>query len=124
LDRKGQDRYRPAGYRRRAPVPFHLPGIGVEHGHAFIAIAVGDIGLVGFGVDPDLGDPAEILAVVAAGTAAGAADLHEKLSVFGELQNMGVGLAIAANPHIALVVDMNTVIGSRPFISLARTAPG
>ena len=49
-----------------APVALHLAGVGVEHGDALVAVAVGDVGLVGLRIDPDLGDAAEILQIVAA----------------------------------------------------------
>src|SRR5262249_12298520 len=42
-----------------APIAFHLSGIGVDHGHALVEIAVRDVGLVGHRIDPDLGDPPE-----------------------------------------------------------------
>ena len=49
-----------------APVALELPGVGVDDDDAFVAVAVGDVGLVGLGIDEDLGDAAEVLDVVAA----------------------------------------------------------
>ena len=107
-----------------APVALYLAGIGVEHSHALVEIAVGNIRLVGLRVDPDLRHSAKILEIVAAGVLARATHLHQKLSVFRELQNVRIFHAVAADPHIALVVDVDAVIGFRPLVALPRTAPG
>ena len=106
-----------------APIALHLAGVGVEHRHALVEIAVRDIGLVGFRVDPDLGDAAEVLQVVAALVAAEMADLHDELAVIGELEDVGILLAVAADPDIALVVHMDAVVRLRPLVAGARTAP-
>ena len=52
------------------------------------------------------------------------ADLHQELAVLGELQDVRVLLAVAADPDVALVVDMDAVVGFRPLVALARPAPG
>src|SRR5882672_243350 len=108
----------------RAPVALHLAGIGVDHGDAFVEIAVGDVGFVGLGIDPDLGHPPEVLEVVAAGVLAVAAQLHQELPLFGELQHLGVALAVAAEPHVALVIDVDAVRSLRPLVARSRAAPG
>jgi hypothetical protein len=51
------------------------------------------------------------------------ADLQQELAVLGELQDLRVRAAIAANPDIAFVVDENAVVGIGPFKSFARSAP-
>ena len=53
-----------------------------------------------------------------------AAHLHQELAVPGELQDVCVPLAVAAEPHVALVVDMDAVRPYRPFVALPRAAPG
>src|SRR4051794_13065419 len=108
----------------RAPVTFHLAGIGVEHSDALVEVAVGHIGLVGLRIDPDLGDAPEVLRVVASGVFAGAADLQQELAVLGELQDMSVLLTVAADPDIALVVDVDAMVRLRPLVALPRAAPG
>src|SRR6185436_5376849 len=50
-------------------------------------------------------------------------DLQQELAVLGELQDVGVGAAVAANPDVALVVDEDAVVAVGPFIALTRTAP-
>src|SRR5712692_5330212 len=108
----------------RAPVALHLAGIGVDHGDAFVEVAVGDVGFVGLGIHPDLGHPPEVLEVVAAGVLAIAAQLHQELPLFGELQDLGVALAVAAEPHVALVIDVDAVRPLRPLVARSRAAPG
>jgi hypothetical protein len=51
------------------------------------------------------------------------ADLQQELAVLGELEDLGVLLAVAADPHITLVVDVDAVIGLRPLVALAGAAP-
>ena len=49
-----------------APVPLVLAGVGVEHDDAVVAVAVGDVQLVGLLVDEGLRRQPEVLDVVAA----------------------------------------------------------
>src|SRR5262249_51912952 len=77
----------------------------------------------GFRIDPDLGNPSEILEIVAASILPKATDLHQKLTVFGELQDVRILLAIAADPNVALIVDVDAVIGLRPLVTLTWAAP-
>src|SRR5258706_22363 len=108
----------------RTPIALHLAGIGVDHGDALVEIAVGDVRLVGLGVDPDLGHPPEVLRIVAAGVLAVAAELHQELPFLGELQDVGVLRSVAAEPHVALVVDMHAVRAFGPLVARPRAAPG
>src|SRR5712692_5642268 len=108
----------------RTPVALHLSGIGVDHGDAFVEITVGDVGFVGLGIDPDLGHPPEVHEVVAAAVLSIVAELHQEFSVLGELQDLGVFRAVAAEPHVALVVDVDAVRPFRPLVARSRAAPG
>ena len=107
-----------------APIALHLACVRVEHCHALVEIAVGDVGLVGLGIDPDLGHAAEVFQVVAAGVLAMAAHLHQELAVAGEFEHVRVLGTVAADPHIALVVDVHAVVGVRPFVTRPGSAPG
>ena len=101
-----------------------------------VQVAVGDVRLVGRGVDEDLGDAAEVLQVVAVGLPGrlavvprrpprpGLAELHEELAVLGELQNLRVVTAVAADPDVPLVVDRDAVVRLGPLVALAGAAPG
>ena len=106
----------------RSPIALHLAGIGIEHGNTLVEITIGDIRFVGLRIDPDLGRPPEILEVVAPGILAEVAHLHQEFSVLGELQDLGVLGAVAADPDVALIVDVDAVIGFRPLVSLPRAA--
>ena len=84
----------PGSYRRAcavgAPVAFVRAGLGVEHDDALVAVAVGDIQLVGLRIDEDLSRQPEILGVVAAIARAGLADLHQEFSILRELHDHAV----------------------------------
>ena len=58
--------------------------------------------------------------------AAGArlAELGDELAVLGELQDLGVVGAVAADPDIALIVHEDAVVGFRPVIARTGAAPG
>src|SRR5262249_9733382 len=106
-----------------SPVTLHLAGVGIDHRDALVAIAVGDISLVGFCIDPDLRRPAEVLRIVAAAVRAEMADLQQELAVLGELEDLRVLLAVAADPYVTLVVDVDAMIRLRPLVARSRTAP-
>src|ERR1700730_18325027 len=50
-------------------------------------------------------------------------DLHQKMSVLLELQNMPVGRRAAPDPDVSIFVHINSVLVLRPIKSLARPAP-
>src|SRR5262249_6303757 len=52
-----------------------------------------------------------------------AADLQQELAVLGELQEVGVLVAVAADPDVALIVDVDAVVRLRPLVALAWSAP-
>src|SRR5205807_8858516 len=70
------------------------------------------------------GGPAEILPIIAAAVLAVAAQLHQELPLLGELQDLGVFGAVAAEPDVALVVDVDAVRPFRPLVARSRSAPG
>ena len=107
----------------RAPVSLVLAGVSVEHNHAVIAVAVGDIDLVGLRVHRHIRGASEILGVVAVVLRTLMADLQQKLALLRELQNLRIAPAVARKPDIVLVVDENAVLRLGPFISLALTTP-
>ena len=106
-----------------APIPFELAGIGVNHSHAFVQIAVRDVCLICFRVDKNLGNATEVLRVIAAARLAGVAELSDELAVLRELQHLGIVRAVSADPHVAFVVDRDAVIRFGPLVALSRTAP-
>ena len=118
-----------------APVAFELSGIGVDDRHALVQVAVGEIRLVGRRVDEDLGDAAERDRIVAAAgvgrlailhrtqAGVGLADLQEELAGAAELEHLRIARPVAADPHVALVIDGDAVIRRRPLVAGAGTAP-
>src|SRR5262249_38903500 len=65
----------------------------------------------------------DVLRVLVALALALAADLHHELAVAGELHQMMVGAAVAAEPDEALGIGVDAVLGLRPVIALPRPAP-
>ena len=119
-----------------APIPLEGAAVGVEHDDPLVQIAVGDVGLVLTRVHEDLGDAAEAGGVVAVAgerghalgvgrplARVGAADLQQELAALGELEQLRVAVAVAADPDVALVVDGDAVIRGRPLEAFARAAP-
>ena len=71
----------------RAPVPLVCARVGVEHDDAVIAVAVGDVELVGLLVEERLRRQPQVLDVVAPLARARLPDLHQEFSVSRELQD-------------------------------------
>src|SRR6185503_11312938 len=78
------------------PVAFELARVGIDHNNALIEITVRYVGFVCFGIDENLGDPSEILGVVAARGFSRVSKLREEFSVLGELENLRVICPVAA----------------------------
>src|SRR6185436_15285851 len=51
------------------------------------------------------------------------ADLQDELAVLGELQDVRVWAAVAADPDVPLVVDEDPVVAVGPLVALAGAAP-
>ena len=98
-------------------------GLGVEHDHTAVAIAVGDVNLVCIRVDPDARGATQVLGVVAATALFGSADLQQELAILRELQHVRVTRAVAADPDMALVVDVDTMLVRRPLEPVAGPTP-
>ncbi len=107
----------------RAPEALELSAVRVDDDDAFVLVAVGDVGLVGLRVDEHLRHAAEALEVVAADALPLPPDLHEELAVARELQEVRILVAVAANPHVVLVVDEDAVVRGRPLVAGGGTAP-
>src|ERR1700722_11446459 len=70
-----------------SPVPFIFPGVCVEDNHTMIAVAIGDVELVGLRIDKRLGGQPQVFRIVAPFAARRLADLHQEFPVLRELQN-------------------------------------
>ena len=80
----------------RAPHALERAGIGVEHGHAVVAVAVGDEQLVGLRQHPHVRRLVQVQRVGVALALGAAADLHHELAVLRELQELVVGHRLQA----------------------------
>ena len=99
-------------------------GVRVEDDDAAIAVAVGDVDLVGRGLVKDLRRLPEVGDVVAAVVHAVLADLQQELAGIRELQDLGVVGAVAGDPDVAVVVHRDAMVAVRPLVPRARPAPG
>src|SRR6516165_9098185 len=91
--------------RRSFDISAQWTGVGVDHGHAFVAVSVRNVGFVLFRVHEDLRDLSEVLGAVAVDRHAFLAEHVQELAVLRELQHEAVAAAIATDPDVALVVD-------------------
>src|SRR5262245_51685886 len=66
---------------------------------------------------------AELRVRVRAAVRAGLADLHQKLALSRELQDLMIFLAVACRPDVADAVHEHAVLALRPVIALAGPAP-
>ena len=103
-----------------APHALELSGIGVEHDHPAIDIAIGHEQFIGRRVVDRPGRVIEIGGVQAALALRRLADLHQEFAVGGEFQALIVVLAvlgvaaIAADPDIVVIVDGDAMFLGRP----------
>ena len=88
-----------------------------------IIIAVGNIDLVGGGIDRHVRGPAKARGVQAVGLVALLADLHDEFSVTGEFQNVAVALAVGGEPDESFLIDIDAVLVLRPVETFALAAP-
>src|SRR5579862_3887231 len=129
-----------------APMPLVLSGIGIEHDDAFVAISVRDIQFIGFRIDEHFRRTLQVFDVVAAFALERMPDLHQEFSALRKFQDLIVRIgarlaslwrgagpvflhfginraAIPADPHVALVVDRNSMVGVGPIVAFAGSAP-
>src|SRR5262249_15132572 len=87
-------------------------------GYALVAVAVSDVHLVGLRIIEQLGDLPETIGRVAVGRREIRPDAQQELSFFGELQHHAVVAAVAADPHVAGVIDGDAVVRGGPLVVL------
>src|SRR5262245_42408305 len=66
----------------------------------------------------------DVLGVLVALALALAADLHHELPIPAELDQVMVGLAVAAEPNKPFGIGVDAVLDLRPVVALPRPAPG
>src|SRR6516164_727667 len=67
-----------------------FPGLVIEYDHTMIAISIGNVNFIRFGVEPGFRGTLQVCDVIAALALACFADLHQKLSLWRELQKHAV----------------------------------
>ena len=107
----------------RAPVALEHTGRHVDYRHAMIAIAVGQIGLVGGGIDPDLGHTGVVGLAAAVDSETGLADLKKEAPVAREFQDVRIAFSVPSDPDVVHVIDRDPVIRRRPGVAGARPSP-
>src|SRR5262245_9591409 len=93
-----------------SPIPFELTSISIDHHHAFVQIAVGYVGFVGFRINKNLGHSTEVLKVIAAPVLACVAILREEFAILRELQDLSIVCSVSSDPDVTLMIDSNSVI--------------
>src|SRR6185436_14320214 len=105
-----------------APVALDLAGLHVDDRDALVAVAVGDVRLVARLVEEDLRDLVERPEVVARRARVREAELLDELAVLGELEDVAVVRAVAADPDDALAVHGDAVVALGPLVAGALAA--
>src|SRR5215470_16365818 len=125
-----------------------FPGLVIEYDHTTIAVSIGNVNFIRFGVEPHLRGTLQVCDVIAALALARFADLHQKLSLWGELQDhavmerrthaicrnrrggrgsararCGTGSTVATDPNVSIRIDCNSVHRVRPIVSFAGSSP-
>ena len=117
----------------KAPhIRLNAAGVGVEHDDATVAVAVGDVQLVGLRMHEHVGRLVDALAVGVPAALVGPANLQQELPVLGELQQHVVGAlgqrrrrrTAAADPDVVLVVHEDAVLAVGPVEPRPGSAPG
>ena len=115
----------------RAPLALERTGVGVEHDHAAVAVAVGHERFIRLRPHEDVGRLVHALGVGVALAHAPAADLQQELPLVVELQeHVVVEIAqrrrdrrAAADPDVVLVVDGDAVLAVGPVVAGSRARP-
>ena len=98
-------------------------GLGIEHDHAAVGVAVGHEHFLRGDVHRNVGRRAQPLGRIAVVALPRLADLQDELAVHGELEELAVLLAVAGKPDEIVVVDEDAVLALGPLIALPRSAP-
>ena len=104
-------------------MPLVGAGIGVEHDHPAVAVAVRHEHFVRRRVDGNARGLVDVLRVVASAGLAVLPDLEQELSGVGELQDVRVLVAVPRQPHVVFVIDVDAVFDVGPVVALSRTTP-
>ena len=95
---------------------------GIEYDYTPIAVAVGNKHFVAVCIHRDGCGAAQMFGVVAVGGDTTFADLQQKLSIFGEFQDLPVAITVARQPDAVIGVDRYAVLAAAGT-SIAIQAP-
>src|SRR6266576_1862366 len=109
-------------FPERPPHPLVLTGICIEHDDASVPIPVGDKQFVRLRIHEHVRRLPKILGIRVRFLVTPVSDLHHKLPVFRELQDL-IFVRLAADPDIPLIVHVNAVLRLRPIIATPRPTP-
>jgi hypothetical protein len=98
-------------------------GLGIEHDHTAVAVAVGREDFLRGDVHRDVGRRSQPLGRIAVVALPRLADLQDELAVHGELEELAVLLAVAGKPDEIVAVDEDAVLALGPLIALPRSTP-
>src|SRR4029453_8270570 len=101
------------------PMALVLAGLGVEHDHAVIDVAVGDVQFVGVAIDDHVRRRAEVIRVVAAAALPLTADLHQELALAREREDLRIFLAAGSQPDTIAMIDVDAMLERGPPSALA-----
>ena len=108
----------------RAPVAQKLSSAGVHDDDSLVAVPVSHEGFVPVLVEGDLRHPGEVGHAVGVDALSRLPHLHQKTAVPGELQHMGVALAIPADPDVVLGIHLKTMVRGGPRVIVAGATEG
>jgi hypothetical protein len=91
-----------------------VAGLGIEHRHAAVGVAVRGEHLLRRDVNRDVRRRAETHGRIAVVALSLLADLQHELAVHGEFEELSVLLAVAGEPYEIVVVDENSMFALRP----------
>src|SRR6185503_619986 len=106
-----------------APVALVGAGLGIEHDHTPVAVAIGREHFLRGDVHRNVGRRPQSLGRIAVVALARLADLQDELALHGELEELSVLLAVAGKPDEIIGVDEDAVLALGPLIALPRSAP-
>ena len=106
----------------RAPVALVGTGLGVEHDDAAVTVTVGNKHLIGLVIHRNSCRPAQVRCVIAIDSHATLPDLQQKLSVFRELEDLTIAVAVTGGPDVVLRINGDAVLATAGT-SIAIQAP-
>ena len=106
------------------PVTQEFTGVRVHDDDSLVSVSVPDEGLVAVLVEGDLRHLREVRPAVGVNSLSGFPHLHQETAVPRELENVGIALAVPADPDVVHGVHLKAVIRCWPGVLAARPTEG